>query len=388
MSDTQVPDGPRPDLVALIVDEFARAEISAERRSSTEVLVHLPQGEPFLNDYADAVRSAREYPDEQYPELAAQVVLALMRGLRERGVPLGTHYPPRTSDHARGALLAVLDRLGVRARFAFPDLLEAETAQGWIRTDVSRYLEGLDDASLDAAFERAGPYAQDLADRIRRIAPQDASCADRLRTRVYPEDALDQEVWDTLVYRGFAEGLREAVVVDTAETVQPLSRSALEPMGLDAQEAFARAVAASVAEDVEASGVELGGAVIIHIGGAHPYTAAQAHVLSRFLDGAPHGALVAFPVREVVLVHPLGKGHPVMAMERLQELAERFVADADKPIDARLFWWHPDSADRAESEVPDLRRVGVKVDHEDRSVALYTSDDEFGPLLNRLMDQG
>ncbi|MFY7064490.1 hypothetical protein ACOQFV_01355 [Nocardiopsis changdeensis] len=388
MSDTQSPGGPRPDLVALIVEAFARAEITAERRSSTEVLIHIPEAEPFLNDYAEAVRSAREYPDEQYPELASQVVLALMRGFRERGVALGTHYPPRTSDHARGALLAVLEQLGLRARFLFPNVLEVGTPQGSVRTDVSRYLEGLEDASVDAAFDRAGPYAEALAGQIRQIAPQNADSAGRLRSRVYPVGALPQEVWDTLLYRDFAEGLRETVVIDTPDSVQPLNRSALESMDLTREQAFTQAVAASVAEEVEASEVDLGGAAIIHIGGAQPYTAAQAHVLSRFLGEAPHGALVAFPVREVVLAHPLGKGHPIMAMERLQELAERFVADAEKPISAQLFWWHPDSAERAEAGVPDLRPVGVKVDHEDRSVSLYTSDDEFGPLLNRLMEAG
>ncbi|CAL9463720.1 hypothetical protein SUDANB121_02705 [Nocardiopsis dassonvillei] len=388
MSETQIPDGPRPDLVALIVEAFARAEINAERRSSTEVLIHLPEAEPFLNDYAEAVESAREYPADQYPELAAQVVLALMRGFRERGVPLGTHYPPRSSDHARGALLAVLGQLDLRARFLFPDTLEVETARGAVRTDVSRYLEGLEDASVDAAFDRAGPYAEALAEQIRRIAPQDATSAERLRTRVYPATALPQEVWDTLLHRDFAEGLRETVVIDTADSVQPLSRTALGPMGLTEEGAFEQAVAASVAEEVEASEVDLGGAAIIHIGGAQPYTAAQAHVLSRFLGDAPHGALVAFPVREVVLAHPLGKGHPIMAMERLQELAGRFVADAEKPISAQLFWWHPGSAARARAEVPDLRPVGVEVDHEDRSVSLYTSDEEFGPLLNRLVENG
>ncbi|MFL1377559.1 MULTISPECIES: hypothetical protein [unclassified Nocardiopsis] len=388
MSDTQNPDGPRPDLVALIVEAFARAEIGAERRSSTEVLIPLPEAEPFVTDYAEAVENAREYPVEQYPELASQVVLALMRGFRERGVALGTHYPPRSSDHARGALIAVLERLDLRARFLFPNVLEVDTARGSIRTDVSRYLEGLEDASVDAAFDRAGPYAEALAGRIRQIAPQDATAAGHLRSRVYPATALPQDVWDTLLYRDFAEGLRETVVIDTPDSVQPLSRSALGAMGLTEEQAFAQAVAASVAEEVEASEVDLGGAAIVHIGGAQPYTAAQAHVLSRFLGEAPHGALVAFPVREVVLAHPLGKGHPIMAMERLQELAERFVADAEKPISAQLFWWHPDSAARAEAEVPDLRPVGVKVDHGERSVSLYTSDEEFGPLLNRLMEDG
>ena len=195
-------------------------------------------------------------------------------------------------------------------------------------------------------------------------------------------------MWDTLLYRDFAAGLRETVVIDAPDSVQPLNRSALGPMGLSEEQAFAQAVAASVAEEVEASEVDLDGVTVVHIGGAQPYTASQAHVLSRFLGEAPHGALVAFPVREVVLAHPLGKGHPIMAMERLQELAGRFVADAKRPISAQLFWWHPSSAGRAEADVPDLRPVGVEVDHEERSVSLHTFDDEFRPLLNRLMENG
>ncbi|MDT0327144.1 hypothetical protein [Nocardiopsis lambiniae] len=389
MSETQTPDRLRPDIVELVLEAFARVDITAERRSPTLVLIHLPGAEPFTKDFSDAVEQARSYPVEQYPDMAEQVALAMMRAFRERDIPLGTHYPPRSDDHGRAALVAVLRQLGLDARFETPKVLSLPLSDGQrVTSDVSDYLATVEGVPIDDAFDKAGPFAKAVADQIRRIVPQDESSEARWRVRLYPTTAFPEEVWDALLFREFAPGLRETVVIDTPESVQPLDRSVLERMGRTEEQVHTEAIARSVAEEVEASEVELGGVAIIHIGGAQPYTSAQAHVLSRHLGEAPHGALVAFPVPQVILANPLGKGDPIMAMDRLQELAERFVSDADRPISAQLFWWHPDSAARAEGGVPDLRPVGVEIDHEERSVSLYTSDEEFGPMLDGLTGQG
>ena len=46
MPDIQNTDASRTDMVALIMEAFARGGISAERRSPTEVLLRLPGGNP------------------------------------------------------------------------------------------------------------------------------------------------------------------------------------------------------------------------------------------------------------------------------------------------------------------------------------------------------
>jgi hypothetical protein len=123
----------------------------------------------------------------------------------------------------------------------------------------------------------------------------------------------------------------------------------------------------------------------VHIGGRHPYVAAQAHVLDRHLGDLPHGALVALPVPEVLIAHPLGQGNPVAAMDDMRQIAERFTADGDKLISSQLYWWHPDSRSRERGTPPDLRAVGATIDHEAGSVSPDTSDEEFGSLLKSLI---
>jgi hypothetical protein len=195
-------------------------------------------------------------------------------------------------------------------------------------------------------------------------------------------------VLDKLLSREIAPGLWQTVVVDSPETLQPLSRVHHERSGRPDGEVFAEAVAGTVGEAVEVSEHELNGAKVVHIGAQHPYVAAQAHTLDRYVGESPYGSLVAFPVPEVILAHPLGEGHPVAAMDNMQEIAERFAGDAEKPISPQLYWWHPNSRDRAQGEPLDLRPVGITMDHENRSVSLHTGDDEFAALLNALSRQG
>jgi hypothetical protein len=384
MARTSNPGGRDTDFVALVVEAYHRAGIRAERLSATGVRVPLPGAEPLETDYGEAAERARAHPVEQYPRMADEVVRATTRMFRERGLPLGTHYPPRSDDHGRGALIAVFEHMGVDARFESPQVLSLPVpGEGRATTDVSAYLAEVENASVDEAFDEAGRFARAVSRQIERSREQESAPAERLRVRLYPDSAFPEGVIDKLVARELAPGLWQAVAVDRPDSVQPLSRHAHERSGRSTEEAFAEAVAHTLEEPVETSEHEIDGVRIVHVGGRHPYVSARVHVLGRHLGEAPHGALVAFPVPQALLAHPLGQGHPVTAMGRLRELAERFVADADKPVSSRLYWWRPGSG--AEADVPRLSAVAAEVDHETRSVSLYTDDQEFGPLFNALM---
>lgn len=378
---TQTPDPGVPDIVGLMVEAYHRFGIEARRLSATDVRIPLPEGGGFDADYAEAAARALDHPVEQYPEMAEQTVLATMRRFREQGVLLGTHYPPRSTDHGRNALVAVLEHMGVGARFETPRTLRLALPEGGHATiDTTSYQAAVENASADEAFEEAGRFAEVTVRRMAQVREQPSGSDERLRVRLYPGDAFPEGVVDGLVARELAPGLWQTVALDLPDSVQLLGRRAHEESGRPGEEVFAEAVAHAVAEPVEVSEHDLDGVRVVHVGGQHPYVSAQVHVLDRHLGEAPHGALVALPVAQVVLAHPLGQAHPVAAMELLQELADRFVADADKPVSSQLYWWRPGSG----TDLPRLSAVAVEVDHEARSVSLRTADREFGALVQSL----
>lgn len=378
-----------PELMSLLVETYGRYGVEVEQLPPTGIRIRVPGNDPLETDYADAIERARDLPNEQYPELAEQVVLALIRRVREQGVPLGTHYPPRPDDHGRQVLVKVLEKLGYSSRFEDPQTISVPLSSGGRGAmDVSDYLSRVEDADLDTAFEEVGPFAEAIVKRASEVADVTKASSEQLRVRLYPEADFPAGVVETMLGRRVGADLFETVALNTPETVQPVTREQYEETGRPEEEAYGAAVANSVAEPVEVSQHEFGGMHFVHIGGEHPYVPAQLHVLEQHLGQAPHGALVALPVPQVILAHVLGEenSHPVVAMELLQEMAERFVDEAEKPITPQLYWWHPSSRDRAESELPDLRAVRIEIDQEKNSVSLFTDDEEFGELLQSLLN--
>lgn len=102
---------------------------------------------------------------------------------------------------------------------------------------------------------------------------------------------------------------------------------------------------------------------------------------------SPYGSLAAFPVPEAILAHRLGEGRPVAATDNTQEIAERCVGDAEKPISPHPYRRHPNSCDRGRGEPLDPRPAGLGTDHENKPVSPRTGDDEFATLLNALSRQ-
>jgi len=387
---------------AALVQACADEGLSAEYLPPTGLRVSLPDGRPLLdNDLGETFDQAAVLPAEQRPGLAAHFASYVARAARERDAPDGAPAAaPGAGDAVALALVAAFREEGVEVSFEDADTLVVPLPDGnRASTDITGFRSALAEAAPDQVAHHAAGFARAAVDQLGRAARQDGAAegdtapagdtgaerAGGLRVRLYPATAFPEGVLEELLTREIAPGLWQTVVIDGPESLQPLSRKAHERTSRPDEEVFAEAVAASLDEPVQVSEHDLDGTHLVHIGGGHPYVAAQAHTLGRHLGEAPHGALVAFPAPEVLIAHPIGRGHPLAAMENLQEIAERFTADAAKPVSAQLYWWHPDSGAQGPDGVPDLRAVGVEIDHEAKSVALHTSDEEFGPLINSLL---
>lgn len=374
------------DFAAALVQACAREGFSAEYLPPHGLRMSFPGGAGHMDsDLSSTFDQALAMPAEQRPGFAAHFAGFMARTARERGL-FAQAGPADPGDTVASALASAFAESGVQVSFQGANTLVVPLPDGnRASADISGFRTALEGADPERAAQEAAAFARASLDQLARAARQQTASADRLRVRLYPAEAFPEGVVETLLAREVAPGLWQAAVIDGPESLQPVRREAHERSGRSEQEVFAQAVAGAVAEPVEVSGHEVNGARIVHVGGPHPYAAAQAHVLDRHLGEAPHGALVAFPVPQVLIAHPLGQGHPIAAMESMQETARRFAADSTTPLSTQLYWWHPGSRSRGPGEPVDLRPVGVEVDHETKNIALRTSDQEFGPLLRSLV---
>lgn len=381
-----------------ILAEFGQELVRACQERGTRVEYLPPTGlrlylpglpEPREIDMKDTFDRAVLRGAEERADLAGGFADFVESQAGEQNPPM---QGPPLGDTVGGALTAAFTALGAQVSFQDQNTLVMPMPDGnRASTDIGEFRSALKNATPEQIEEHAAGFARAAMQQLADASGQPAAAAGdtgRLRVRLYPGTAFPEEAWEQLVMREFAPGLWQVVVVDSPESLQPLNRKALEETGRSVEEVFAEAVGGTLAEPVDVSGHEVRGTQVVHIGGGQPYVAGQAHALSRHLGQALHGALVAFPVPEVILAHPLGQAHPVAAMQNLQELAQRFVSDSDKPISAQLFWWHPRSASLGQGDVPDLRPVGLEVEQETGRATLRASDDEFGPLLNSLVQNG
>ncbi|MHA6623424.1 hypothetical protein [Pseudonocardia sp. DLS-67] len=215
-------------------------------------------------------------------------------------------------------------------------------------------------------------------------APAAPPQPESLRLRVRTD--LPQQLVNDMVSRELAPGLWEIVAIDTSDSMLLMPR---EP-GANEERLFRDAVLATVEEPFTLDRFGNDAPVpMLHIGGTHEYMAGHVHVLTRYLD-APFtdGALVAFPVPQVVLVHRIGTNHPFLALAALQTLAGRMVADGVKPISGQVYWWRPSPHELAApgrdvelGHRPDLRAVGA--DSVGGRVSVH-GDEEFKALGERL----
>lgn len=208
-----------------------------------------------------------------------------------------------------------------------------------------------------------GPIRLERVGAAGPVAPAAAPAAEALRLRVRSD--LPDQLVHGMVSRPLAQGVWEIVAVDQPTSMMLLPR----PADRDEAALFRDAVTNTVEEPFTLDRIDEAPIPLLHIGGTHEYMAAHVHVLSRYLAGPfADGALVAFPVPQVVLVHQIADRHPFVAAGVLQQLAEAVVADGEKPISGQVFWWRPSPRELAApgrdvetGHRPDLRPVTVQV---------------------------
>jgi hypothetical protein len=276
--------------------------------------------------------------------------------------------PLPDGDPAGRALLDAFRAAGLRAELVDPQRISVRLADGSEAvTDISRYRAELAGAAPEAIAAKAAEFV-----RLGAAPLQDAGHRrSNLRLRLYPEAMLVEPLRSGVVTRELAPGLWETVAIDRPDSVQPLPRS-----GPDDTELFRVAMDNAVEDEFTLTWFDLGDVRVLHIGGGHPYMAAHVHVLDRYLDPLPaDGALVSFPLPEVVLVHPIGGVHPVEGLAQLQEGSRQLVEGRHKPISAQVFWWVPSDGER-----PDLRPVHFAMS--DGRITVQ-GDGEFRQLTDR-----
>lgn len=374
-----------------LVAAYAEAGLTGRYAPPTSTSLDVPGIGPLQDsDLRETFERAAVSSAEARPRIAARVVEHLVDSARDQGF-LGALTAE--GGVVVAALRDAFREVGAQSSFQGLNTLVVQLPDGpSISTDIGSFRSGVEGSTPEQIDQHASAFARAAVEQFARAARNNEAVSSpssgRLRVRLYHATAFPEGVLEQLVAREIAPGLWQTVVIDSPESLQPLSRVTHEESGRHEGEVFTEAVASALEEPVEVSEHELSGARIVHLGARHPYVAAQAHALDRFVGEAPHGLLVAFPVPEVILAHPLGQGHPIAGMDHLGQLAQRFVDDAEKPISPQLYWWHPGSRGRAQGDPLDLRPVGMDLDHESRSVTLHTSDEEFAPLIDSLVRQG
>ncbi|AQZ63944.1 unnamed protein product [[Actinomadura] parvosata subsp. kistnae] len=276
------------------------------------------------------------------------------------------------------ALVRAFAQRGLEATLPDPSTISIRLAGGAsANADIGSWREHALSYGPAGLEEAAAAYAEQAAKAFER-ASADVPEAD-LRVRLYPEEALGGML-DALVARRLAPGLVEAVVIDYPDSIAPLDRSRLGD--LPEESVFGGALARSIDDEPHyRESATVHGVPVTHVGGAHRYVGAHVHVLRRHTGQAPRGALVSFPLPEYMLVHEIGDVHLFAAMEALQELSQRLFESGDKPISPRLYWWRPGAYEEQPHPqalhgplLPDLRPVGIRIDHREKSVSFLTED--------------
>ncbi|MEV0401768.1 hypothetical protein [Actinoallomurus sp. NPDC050550] len=280
-------------------------------------------------------------------------------------------------------LLRALTERGLQATLPEPTTLEVVLPDDRCLTqDITEWRQDAERGGPAAVAKLAAEFADQTATVLGQYAAQQPAGgmppADNLRLRIYTDDALG-DMRDGVVARPLAPGLLETVVVDHPDMMVVLSRADLG--GADENQVFAAALSNSIGTEAHyAQTDDVQGVPVTHIGGTHRYVGAHVHVLRRHVEKAPYGALVSFPVPEYVVMHVIGDVHLFSAMEIMQALSRHQFEAGEKAISPQVYWWRPGPYEQlpeaealAGGGVPDLRPVGIEVDHEEKSVTPLTA---------------
>lgn len=162
-----------------------------------------------------------------------------------------------------------------------------------------------------------------------------------LRVRIVPDDHADRRLHRRLVTRPFAEGALEMMAVRTDDGVRAVHRSEIRGLGaVDDLWASAWAQTRTLERPDELNIIDVDGAKIHHLFSEHFFGASFVPYIDDIVEGiGEHGALVSFPVRHSVLVHPIQDGSVVTAAQSLIPITRQVHRNGPGSVSAHLYWW-------------------------------------------------
>ncbi|MGQ9902983.1 MAG: hypothetical protein ACUVRU_01345, partial [Anaerolineae bacterium] len=166
-----------------------------------------------------------------------------------------------------------------------------------------------------------------------------ARVRDRLRARLYPADIITHT--SEIVQRAGPEGTLEALALDLPTTVRTVSRAEAEVWRLDPEDLLdigRRNLRAAGRLTETALSLEQG-ARLKALGGDPYYAASHALFLDDYLpDNLPHGALVAIPRRDIVLLHEIRDMSMVEVMNAMLQLIIPMYHDGPGSLSPYMYW--------------------------------------------------
>jgi len=268
--------------------------------------------------------------------------------------------------------------------------LTAETFDDHLRTDDGREW-GLWNV---AASCHAEPSQRTWPEVVRRHvaslltpapSPEDLSDDELLAgavLRVYGEEVLMPQSRAELSYaRELAEGLVEAIVLDSPTSVMLLLDPTVERVGVDRLRAAGlEHLMAEPWGDVERLTTR-GGATLALLEGDSVFTASRVLVMADTLRRVfgereyPDGVLVALPDRHHLWLHPIDDAMAVPALQTMAGLTAQTFASAVGGVSPAVFWWRDGTLTRVSVLDPE---GGVTV----------SVGPELTEVLNRIAGEG
>jgi len=166
-----------------------------------------------------------------------------------------------------------------------------------------------------------------------------------LRVQVAPDSPVLLHQHEAMGARPFAEGVVQYLVARTATASRPISPGEIERRGWDLEAAWssAWALTRTLEQPSESNVIDTGRADLHHLYSAHEFGASFVPFLDDALaDSAPlgdHGAVVSFPMRHSVLIHPISGGEVIDAIQAMIPITRQTHQTGPESVSAHLYWW-------------------------------------------------
>lgn len=247
-------------------------------------------------------------------------------------------YDIAFADGSHGGLVHLADELGRLPDEAWPDAIAA--------------------------------HFEELADREDRPATWDAA-APNVRLRLYPDTGSP-----TYVTWPITDGLVAGLAIKTPSGVARVAEIDLTDWHVKPEIAFDRALHnTTTQESLTTATEELEDGGVLSVLRGSPFVSAHVFVLERHVEEAPHGALVALPSEDVLILHVLRDYTVVGALNAMHERAVAAHQAGPGSITPMIYWWEGTDL----TPLP-ATTVGDRVS--------FATPDRFSTLLGELAASG